>query len=101
MLGSTFNAVFELQMENLQNGDRFYYLTRTQGLNFLNELEKNSFSKLIMENTDLARQGATASAARPTTSSRAISASTPSPRTTTSSRSIQAEQADYDRTIRP
>ena len=31
MLGSTFNAVFELQMENLQKGDRFYYLSRTQG----------------------------------------------------------------------
>src|SRR5690606_5050702 len=35
MLGSTFNAVFELQMENLQEGDRFYYLSRTQGLNLL------------------------------------------------------------------
>ncbi|MDO9442132.1 MAG: peroxidase family protein [Beijerinckiaceae bacterium] len=53
MLGSTFNAVFETQLENLQDGDRFYYLTRTQGLNFLNELEANAFSKLIMANTDL------------------------------------------------
>ncbi len=26
MLGSTFNFVFEYQMEHLQNGDRFYYL---------------------------------------------------------------------------
>ena len=25
MLGSTFNFVFENQMEKLQNGDRFYY----------------------------------------------------------------------------
>ena len=41
MLGSTFNFVFETQMENLQNGDRFYYLSRTQGINLLNELEPN------------------------------------------------------------
>jgi len=58
MLGSTFNAVFELQMENLQDGDRFYYLTRTQGQNFLNSLEQNSFAKLIMANTNLAQPGA-------------------------------------------
>ena len=37
MLGSTFNAIFEAQLENLQDGDRFYYLTRTQGQNFLND----------------------------------------------------------------
>lgn len=58
MLGSTFNAVFEAQLENLQDGDRFYYLSRTQGLNFLNQLEQNSFSKLILANTDLADPGA-------------------------------------------
>ncbi len=57
MLGSTFNAVFELQLENLQEGDRFYYLSRTQGLNLLNELENNAFSKLIMANTDIAEPG--------------------------------------------
>src|SRR5690606_512670 len=57
MLGSTFNAVFELQMENLQEGDRFYYLSRTQGLNLLNELENNAFSKMIMANTDLVQPG--------------------------------------------
>ena len=34
MLGSTFNFVFETQLENLQDGDRFYYLSRTDGLNF-------------------------------------------------------------------
>ncbi|KRD96101.1 hypothetical protein ASE63_11805 [Bosea sp. Root381] len=56
-LGSTFNAVFEAQLENLQDGDRFYYLTRTQGLNALNELEQNSFSKLIMANTDITQPG--------------------------------------------
>lgn len=57
MLGSTFNAVFELQLENLQDGDRFYYLTRTQGQNFLNALEQNSFAKMIMANTDMAQPG--------------------------------------------
>ncbi|MEQ1670742.1 MAG: peroxidase family protein, partial [Hyphomicrobium sp.] len=58
MLGSTFNAVFEAQLENLQDGDRFYYLTRTQGQNFLNALEQNSFAKMIMANTGLADPGA-------------------------------------------
>ncbi|MEY2759542.1 MAG: hypothetical protein RIR33_3320 [Pseudomonadota bacterium] len=57
-LGSTFNAVFELQLENLQDGDRFYYLTRTQGQNFLVSLEQNSFAKMMMANTDLAKPGA-------------------------------------------
>ncbi|WP_223544079.1 peroxidase family protein [Pseudomonas sp. A-B-19] len=52
MLGSTFNFVFEEQLENLQNGDRLYYLHRTQGLNFLSELENNSFAKMVMLNTD-------------------------------------------------
>jgi Ca2+-binding RTX toxin-like protein len=51
-LGSTFNFVFENQLENLQNGDRLYYLARLAGLNFVNELENNSFAKLIMLNTD-------------------------------------------------
>ncbi len=53
MLGPTFTFVFEAQLENLQNGDRFYYLSRTQGLNLIHELENNSFAKLIMRNTDL------------------------------------------------
>ena len=52
LLGSTFNFVFETQLEALQNGDRFYYLARTAGMNFLTELENNSFAKLIMANTD-------------------------------------------------
>ncbi|AZL68230.1 peroxidase family protein [Pseudomonas oryziphila] len=53
MLGSSFNFVFETQLEALQNGDRFYYLSRTAGLNFGTELENNSFAKLIMLNTDV------------------------------------------------
>ncbi len=51
LLGSTFNHVFELQMENLQDGDRFYYLSRTAGLNLLVQLEGNSFSEMIERNT--------------------------------------------------
>jgi hypothetical protein len=53
LLGSTFNFVFEAQLEKLQDGDRFYYLERTSGLSFGNELESNSFAKLIMANTNL------------------------------------------------
>ena len=52
LLGSTFNFVFENQLEKLQDGDRFYYLERTAGLSFGNELEFNSFAKMIMANTD-------------------------------------------------
>ncbi|MGK9053684.1 peroxidase family protein [Neorhizobium petrolearium] len=57
MLGSTFSFIFELQLENLQNGDRFYYLSRVQGLNLLNELENNSFAKMVLSNTDLGESG--------------------------------------------
>ena len=53
MLGSTFNYVFETQMEDLQDGDRFYYLSRTAGLNLLTQLEGNSFAELIQRNTDV------------------------------------------------
>jgi len=52
MLGSTFNFVFETQMENLQNGDRFYYLQRLDGLHLFGEMEANSFASLIMRNTN-------------------------------------------------
>ncbi|MGE7470323.1 peroxidase family protein [Bosea sp. NPDC003192] len=57
MLGSTFSFIFELQLENLQNADRFYYLSRVQGLNFLNELENNSLAKMVLNNTDLGETG--------------------------------------------
>ncbi|WP_162560038.1 peroxidase family protein [Methylotetracoccus oryzae] len=59
MLGTTFNFVFEVQMEKLQTGDRFYYLSRAAGLNLLNELEADSFAELVMRNTDLGKSGAT------------------------------------------
>ncbi|EKF60343.1 heme peroxidase, partial [Agrobacterium albertimagni AOL15] len=57
MLGSTFTFIFELQIEKLQNGDRFYYLSRTQGLNLLTELESDSFADLIRRNTDTEEVG--------------------------------------------
>ncbi|GAA2514561.1 peroxidase family protein [Pilimelia columellifera] len=53
LLGSTFNFVFESQLERLQDGDRFYYLSRTAGLNLLTQLEGNSFAELIERNTDV------------------------------------------------
>ncbi|WP_159083710.1 peroxidase family protein [Nocardioides terrigena] len=52
MLGSTFNYVFERQLEDLQFGDRFYYLFRNQGNQLFAALEANSFSGLIQRNTD-------------------------------------------------
>ena len=57
MLGSTFAFVFEMQLENLQDADRFYYLSRTQGLNLLTELENNSLAKMALANTDLGETG--------------------------------------------
>ena len=55
MLGATFAFVFETQMEQLQNADRFYYLARLPGMNFASEIEANSFADLIMRNSDLTR----------------------------------------------
>lgn len=52
MLGSTFNYVFETQLEQLQFGDRFYYLFRNQGEQLFAALEGNSFSDLIQRNSD-------------------------------------------------
>ncbi len=53
MLGTTFNYVFETQLEHLQDLDRFYYLERLDGLNLLSQLEGNSFAELIKRNTSL------------------------------------------------
>src|SRR3954467_8764775 len=51
LLGSTFNFVFEHQLEHLQDGDRFYYLQRTDGLDLRFSLEGNSFGELCRRNT--------------------------------------------------
>jgi Ca2+-binding RTX toxin-like protein len=52
LLGSTFNYIFEKQLTDLQDGDRFYYLNRTPGMNLLSQLEGNSFAEMIQRNTD-------------------------------------------------
>jgi Ca2+-binding RTX toxin-like protein len=52
LLGSTFNYVFQSTLENLQDGDRLYYLNRTPGLNLRTQLEGNSFSEMIQRNTE-------------------------------------------------
>jgi Ca2+-binding RTX toxin-like protein len=52
MLGATFNFVFEVQLQALQDGDRFYYLQRLDGLHLLAEMENNTFAKLISKNAD-------------------------------------------------
>ncbi|MEP7017976.1 MAG: peroxidase family protein, partial [Actinomycetota bacterium] len=52
LLGSTFNYVFQNQLENLQDGDRLYYLNRTTGMNLRTQLEGNSFAELIQRNTE-------------------------------------------------
>ena len=53
LLGTTFNYVFENQLTNLQNGDRFYYLARTPGMNLRAQLEGNSFAEMVMRNTNV------------------------------------------------
>jgi Ca2+-binding RTX toxin-like protein len=53
LLGTTFNYVFENQLTDLQNGDRFYYLARTPGMNLRTQLEGNSFAELMMRNTNV------------------------------------------------
>jgi Ca2+-binding RTX toxin-like protein len=52
LLGTTFNYVFQLTLEQLQDGDRLYYLARTPGLNLRTQLEGNSFAEMIERNTD-------------------------------------------------
>ncbi|MFT3727207.1 MAG: peroxidase family protein [Terricaulis sp.] len=51
LLGSTFDFIFETQMESLQDGDRLYYLPRIEGIHWGSEIEGNSFAEMIMTNT--------------------------------------------------
>lgn len=51
LLGSTFNLIFETQLENLQDGDRLYYLPRIEGMDFGFQIENNSFADMIIANT--------------------------------------------------
>ena len=55
MLGATFNHVFEKQLEDLQNGDRFYYLSRNLGNSLFHALEANSLSQIVQRNTSADR----------------------------------------------
>ncbi len=52
LLGSTFNVIFQTQLERLQDGDRLYYLARTPGMNLRAQLESNSFAELVQRNTE-------------------------------------------------
>ena len=80
LLGSTFNFVFETQMEALQSGDRFYYLARTAGLNFFTQLEENSFAELVMRNTGHEAPARSTSSRPWTTRSRSARPRRPVPR---------------------
>jgi VCBS repeat-containing protein len=51
LLGSTFNFIFETQLERLQDADRLYYLPRVEGLHWGTQIEGNSFAEMIMGNT--------------------------------------------------
>jgi len=52
MLGSTFDAIFAIQMMNLQNGDFFYYLGRVPNTEFFVEgMEGTQYSDLVMRNS--------------------------------------------------
>ena len=44
--------VFEVQLEALQDADRFYYLSRLANLNLTAQMENNKFSDIIHRNTD-------------------------------------------------
>jgi len=51
MLGSTFDFVFATQIIQLQNADRFYYLSRLAGTELLGAIEAQLFSDIVMRNT--------------------------------------------------
>src|SRR5258706_8926773 len=45
LLGSTFHYIFEKQLEDLQNGYRFYYLQRTDGTTFRFSRQRNPLAQ--------------------------------------------------------
>ena len=51
LLGSTFTFIFRTQMENLQDGDRFYYIPRLAGTHLLVEIENNTLADMFIRNT--------------------------------------------------
>ncbi len=53
LLGSTFDLVFVNQIENLINGDRYYYLVRLFGQQFGEEVNNGQFKDIVERNTGL------------------------------------------------
>ena len=53
LLGETFDTVFVAQIENLMDGDRFYYLYRLFGTQFGNEVANGQLKDIIERNTGL------------------------------------------------
>jgi Ca2+-binding RTX toxin-like protein len=52
MLGTTMDCIFSVQMNNLQNGDRLYYITRLGAAqNILPSLDESTLADLVMRNT--------------------------------------------------
>ena len=52
LLGETLATIFRRQMEDLQAGDRMYYLSRLVGTNLLVQVESNTLAELFMRNSD-------------------------------------------------
>ena len=82
LLGSTFNYVFETQMENLQDGDRFYYLPRTAGPEPADPARGQLVRRADPRNTDVRACRPTRSRG-PTSSSTWPSSARPGPSSTT------------------
>jgi len=52
MLGTTMDCIFSVQMNNLQNGDRLYYIARLGAAqNILPSLDESTLADLVMRNT--------------------------------------------------
>src|SRR5215510_11257537 len=51
LVGTTFELIFRVQLENLQDADRLYYLPRIEGLHYSDQIENNTFADMIQ--TDL------------------------------------------------
>src|SRR5262245_25779579 len=51
LLGTTFELIFRVQLESLQDADRLYYLPRIEGLHYSDQIENNTFADMIQ--TDL------------------------------------------------
>ncbi|WP_238248509.1 peroxidase family protein [Methylobacterium persicinum] len=51
VLGETFDTIFVTQIENLMDGDRFYYLQRLVNQQFGNEIQNEQFKDLVERNT--------------------------------------------------